>query len=127
MTDVLGTNLEEGRPTTMGQRPGELRVTVIKDPPGIAVAGDIDFMTIAEFEQAVQRAIDELPGDVRVDLGAVDFIDLQGLRTLVHASQTLAEGDRNLVVTKMSPHLREVLRIVAWSENITHIDDKEEE
>jgi anti-anti-sigma factor len=111
----------------MGQRPGALRVTVIQDPPGIAVAGDIDFVTIEEFEQAIRGAIAQFPDDVHVDLGDVEFMDLEGLRTLVHASHTLAEAGRKLVVERMSSHLREVLRIVAWSETMTDIANGEDQ
>lgn len=109
----------------MGQ-PGALRITVSQDPPGIAVAGDIDFASVKEFDGALQKAITEFPGDFHVDLSQVEFIDLEGLRTLVQASQAVGEEGRQLIVTQMPSHLREVLRIVAWSETITHIDNRKD-
>jgi anti-anti-sigma factor len=110
----------------MGQRPGGLRITVLDDLSGIAVAGDVDVVTMSEFCDAVAAAVERFAGDVHVDLSGLGFIDLEGLRTLVRASHALAEKGRKLVIISLPPHLREVLRIVGWSESLTVSGDSED-
>lgn len=111
----------------MGHGPGALRITVIDDPPGIAVEGDVDTLTIEAFNEAVAAAMVGSPGDVQIDLSRVGFIDLEGLRTLVKASRTMAAEGRKLVLIKLAPHLHDVLRIVGWSEALTVAENGEDE
>lgn len=108
----------------MDQGPDALRITVTDDPPGIAVVGDVDVVSIKAFDWAVTTALESSSGSVHVDLGGVGFIDLEGLRVLLKASRTLAKGGRQLVIIGLAPHLREVLRIVGWSEAIAVEDDE---
>lgn len=111
----------------MGHRPGALRITVIDDPPGIAIAGDVDAVTIAEFSEAVSAAVGQFPGDLHIDLADIGFIDLEGLRILVRASRTLAAEGRKLVLVSAPPYVREVLRVVGWSESFTASGNSEDD
>jgi anti-anti-sigma factor len=115
---LLNGDLEEVRTAAMGQGPGALRISVINDPPGIAVEGDVDIVTVKAFDEAVAAALTESPGDVQINLSGVGFIDLDGLRILVKASRTMAAEGRKLVLVNLAPHLQEVLRIVGWSEEL---------
>lgn len=98
--------------------PGILRLTVLTDPSGIAVEGDVDVRTFETFNRAVVAAVEASPGDVHIDLTRLGFIDLDGLRVLVAASSTLSQRGSTLRLHGMPAHLRDVLRIVGWAETL---------
>jgi anti-anti-sigma factor len=93
-----------------------LRITSITDPPGLAIAGDVDFRSLDEFTTAVSRAVDTYRGDIHLDLGEVEFIEVSGMRVLADVSRRLAEENRRLVLKDLAPHLRPVLQVVGWSQ-----------
>lgn len=124
---LLDGDLEEERAGAMGHGPGVLRISVIDDPPGIAVEGDVDVVTVQEFDEAVAAALINFAGDVQIDLSGVAFIDLEGLRILMKASRSMAAEGRKLVLVKLAPHLQDVLRIVGWAETLTVTENGEDE
>ena len=91
---------------------GVLRITRIPGPgpdPGYALAGEIDESTV----RGLAGKLAELTADldqVHLDLGAVDYSDLAGLRVIVQ----LAAGHRRVVLHRVPPHLRAVLAVVGW-------------
>ncbi len=93
-----------------------LRITSISDPPGLAIAGDVDFRSLAEFTAAVTSAVDAYRGDVHLDLSQLAFIEVSGMRVLAEISRQLAQQNRRLVLKGLAPHLRPVLRVVGWSQ-----------
>ncbi|HEU4540207.1 MAG TPA: STAS domain-containing protein [Jiangellaceae bacterium] len=93
-----------------------LRITSITDPPGLAIAGDVDFRSLEEFTAAVTQAVDTHRGDVHLDLSQVAFIEVSGMRVLAEASRQLARQNRRLVLKDLAPHLRPVLQVVGWSQ-----------
>lgn len=90
---------------------GALRITQIPGPdPGYALAGEIDE---AAFP-ALARRLDEIAADldeVHLDLAALDFADLAGLRVIVGLADA---GRRGVVLHQVPPHLRTILNIVGW-------------
>ena len=53
--------------------------------------GELDFTQTAQVVDTVQAAIDDhRPGDVRVDLAAVTFLDSSGIGALVRAMKAAA-------------------------------------
>ena len=109
------------QPPQLGDEPpvyddGVLRITRIPGPgptpgrdPGYALAGEIDESTV----RGLAGKLAELTADldqVHLDLGAVDYSDLAGLRVLVQ----LASARRRVVLHRVPPHLRAVLAVVGW-------------
>jgi anti-anti-sigma regulatory factor len=86
-----------------------LRTAMIDDPPGLAVAGELD-------EHSYGALVDELGlaargrDEVRIDLSAVEYCDLAGLRAIV----LLTEGGRRVVLQGVSTQLQTILGIVGW-------------
>lgn len=104
------------QPPRLGDEPplyddGALRITQIPGPgSGYALAGEIDE---AAFP-ALARRLDEIAadlGEVHLNLAALDYTDLAGLRVIVGLADT---GRRGVVLHQVPPHLRAILNIVGW-------------
>jgi anti-anti-sigma regulatory factor len=109
------------QPPQLGDEPpvyddGVLRITRIPGPgpgpgpdPGYALAGEIDESTVRGLAGKLAELTADLD-EVHLDLGAVDYSDLAGLRVIVQ----LAAGHRRVVLYRVPPHLRAVLAVVGW-------------
>lgn len=90
---------------------GALRITQIPGPgPGYALAGEIDeaaFPALATRLGEIAADLDE----VHLNLAALDYADLAGLRVIVGLADT---GRRGVVLHQVPPHLRAILNIVGW-------------
>ena len=109
------------QPPQLGDEPpvyddGVLRITRIPAPgpafspgPGYALAGEIDESTVRGLSAKLAELAANLD-EVHLDLGALAYSDLAGLRVIVQ----LAAGRRRMVLHRVPPHLRAVLAIVGW-------------
>jgi anti-anti-sigma factor len=104
------------QPPQLGDGPalyddGALRITRIPGPGGgYAMAGEIDE---AAFP-ALARRLDEITadlGEVHLNLAALDYTDLAGLRVIVALTDA---GRRHVVLHQVPPHLQAILTIVGW-------------
>ena len=104
------------QPPQLGDEPplyddGALRITQLPGPgPGYALAGEIDE---AAFP-ALARRLGEIAADldeVHLNLAALDYTDLAGLRVIVGLADV---GRRSVVLHQVPPHLRAILNIVGW-------------
>ncbi len=90
---------------------GALRITQIPGPgPGYALAGEIDeaaFPALATRLGEIAADLDE----VHLNLAALDYTDLAGLRVIVGLADA---GRRGVVLHQVPPHLRAILNIVGW-------------
>ena len=77
--------------------------------PGYALAGEIDESTVCGLAAKLAELAADLD-EVHLDLGALAYSDLAGLRVIVQ----LAAGRRRMVLHRVPPHLRAVLAIVGW-------------
>jgi anti-anti-sigma regulatory factor len=88
---------------------GALRMALTGCPPGLAIGGDVDEYTYP----ALVEMLDELAqgrDEVHVDLSAVEFCDLAGLRAIVR----LATARRTVVLHGLPAQHRTVLSILGW-------------
>jgi ABC-type transporter Mla MlaB component len=100
---------------------GVLRITNTDDPPGLAIAGEIDESTYDGLVGVLGKFAHG-PAEIHVSLGGVSYCDLAGLRAIVcvtgadrgEASWN-GDGDtRRVVLHEVPPQLATVLRIVGW-------------
>jgi ABC-type transporter Mla MlaB component len=100
---------------------GVLRITNTTNPPGLAIAGEIDESTYPGLLSALRGAGGR--AEIHFSLGGVRYCDLAGLRAIVCA--TGADGCENsgnghhggrraVVLHQVPPQLITVLRIVGW-------------
>ena len=99
---------------------GVLRITNTDDPPGLAIAGEIDESTYDGLVGAL-GVVANGPAEVHVSLGGVSYCDLAGLRAIVcvtgadRGGGCSPDGDtRRVVLHEVPPQLATVLRIVGW-------------
>ena len=100
---------------------GVLRITTTDDPPGLAIAGEIDESTYPGLVSALDKLMDG-PAEIHVSLAGVSYCDLAGLRAIVRI--TGAEGNgadgggqrssRRVVLHGISRPIKTVLQIVGW-------------
>ncbi len=77
--------------------------------PRYALAGELDESTVRGLAAKLAELAASLD-EVYLDLGALAYSDLAGLRVIVQ----LAAGRRRVVLHRVPPHLRAVLGIVGW-------------
>ena len=93
---------------------GVLRITRTADPPGLAIAGEIDESTYPVLLAAL-RDLPDTPPEVHLDLADVSYCDLAGLRAIVRlASPGGASPGRPVVLHKVPDQLKAVLEIIGW-------------
>ncbi|MFC8448858.1 MEDS domain-containing protein [Kitasatospora sp. NPDC057223] len=81
--------------------------------PALHVVGTVDYRTTAALASALEKTALRWTGDVWVDMGKLEFIDLAGVRALAHAASSLPAG-RRLHVVDLAPLLCQVISLVGW-------------
>jgi anti-sigma B factor antagonist len=82
--------------------------TIERTMPGrVKVRGEIDLASSRDLRRCLEAELDDPPREVEVDLSGVDFIDSNGLHTLLHAHQYAgARGSQLVVVAPSAPVMR---------------------
>ncbi len=92
---------------------GVLRITATGNPPGLAIAGEIDEDTYP----ALVAKLEELAGagEIHLNLAGVEYCDLAGLRAMIRlAGAGRGSDSRQVVLHEVPPRLRTVLGILGW-------------
>jgi anti-anti-sigma factor len=85
----------------------------------LEVSGDFDTTAVAEFDRALDEAVAHGARLVTVDLADVEFLDSSGLRSVLAASNRLAELDGHLTVAGLSGAAKRVLEVSGVIERLT--------
>lgn len=101
-------------PIGPGYDDGVLRITWLPQVNGFRVEGTVDTSNRSGLAAALVAA-QQGCGHVLVDLGALEFIDMEGLRLIVRAARALPPG-RLLVLQRVPSFVRELLRVVNWDQ-----------
>ncbi|MER7490295.1 MEDS domain-containing protein [Streptomyces sp. NPDC126497] len=80
----------------------------------LRVVGSVDHRTTQALAAALRTAL-AWPGDIRVDMTDLEFIDLAGVRVLVRCAEGLEPG-RRLHVRELAPLLCQVIGMVGFDE-----------
>ncbi|QMU77176.1 STAS domain-containing protein [Streptacidiphilus sp. PB12-B1b] len=81
----------------------------------LRVVGTVDYRT-TEALAGVLETVLGWPGDVWVDMSALEFIDLAGMRALARAAERLPAG-RRMHVVELAPMLCQVVSVIGWDEH----------
>jgi len=91
-----------------------LHIAAASASPWLRMSGEIDVSTAPGVVSALHAARDRVPGDVHVDLAALSFMDVAGLRAFSGAARDLHEQGRLLVLHTVSPHIDRLFRLIGW-------------
>jgi anti-anti-sigma factor len=92
---------------------GVLQITATSNPPGLAIAGEIDEDTYP----ALVTKLEELASasEIHLNLAGVRYCDLAGLRAMIRLAGAGRRGDgRQVVLHEVPPRLQTVLGILGW-------------
>ena len=78
----------------------------------VEVVGEVDLVTVAHVERAIEQLAGEGARRIVVDLAKVGFLDSSGVTALIRASR----GDRELVLRAPSPPVLEVLEMAGLTD-----------
>ncbi|BAL85405.1 hypothetical protein AMIS_1850 [Actinoplanes missouriensis 431] len=94
------------------ERP-ELSIAVHRAPDEvvIALAGEIDVLTVTELSTVVNELLAEPPSRIVLDMAGVTFCDSQGLGTLVVLSRKAQHAQTVLALANVGDFLMRVLDI----------------
>ena len=92
----------------------QLLVLRSSDPVGIKFAGEIDASNSHAVSTSIAAAITP-EADLHVDVTALIFCDISGIRAFVATAEALPEG-RRMLLHGMPPQLETVIRVVGWNE-----------
>jgi anti-sigma B factor antagonist len=83
----------------------------------ISLYGDIDFTNSPSVRETIRSAVGEAnPRVIRVDLGAVTFLDSSGIAVLVIAHRLAAGVEARYTVVNPGPAIYEHLRLTGLAE-----------
>lgn len=77
----------------------------------IEVKGEIDIYSAPGFKDKLYSRIDEGPGNIILDLSALEYIDSMGLGILVGALKRIKEREGKIVVQNPRSNIRKLFRI----------------
>jgi anti-anti-sigma factor len=89
------------------------------DPAWLIASGEVDMATAPALAQALQTGRYE-----GVDLTAVTFLDVCGLRVLLTAARAARRAGRPFAVANPSPMIRRMLAITAIDQTLDVVGDQ---
>jgi anti-anti-sigma factor len=92
----------------------------------LAVSGELDLASSAEFARALEQAAGSDPGLVVLDLREVEFMDSSGLAVLVKAHQRAHDAGQRFGVINGSPQVQRLLSLTGMDERMTMVESPEE-
>ena len=99
--------------------PSPLAVVTASDDGWLIASGEIDMVSAPKLA----AALDE--GDYAgVDLDAVTFMDVSGLRVLLEAARRAESAGRRFAVARPSPPIRRILQLTAIDQTLEVIEDQ---
>ena len=90
--------------------PFDVQFTTVRGHQVLDVSGELDLLTAPQLAQEVERALDDAPPLLAIDLTATTFIDSSGARELARAAR--AAGRSGTVVQVVCPPDNRPVRLV---------------
>jgi anti-sigma B factor antagonist len=97
----------------------------IDDAGAVVAEGDIDLAGGPLLETAISRCEESGASPLVIDLGAVEFIDSSGLRSLLAASRRASERGGSVVLRRPSTGVKRLLSITGTTDQFRLEDDEQ--
>ncbi|MCK0197332.1 STAS domain-containing protein [Ancylobacter sp. 6x-1] len=81
----------------------------------VRVKGRLDTVHAKTFEASLCDTIRDVPGAIVIDMSQVDYIASSGLRSLLIAGKQMKAAQRDLSLSGLQPHVREVFDISGFA------------
>jgi anti-sigma B factor antagonist len=90
-----------------------MTVTEIADPPGIVLAGEIDFGSAATLRTVGERLTGSLAagGRLPVDVAEVTFLDSSGVGALIAVRNAAAASGGSVIIRNLSQPVRRMFEL----------------
>ncbi|WP_188197554.1 STAS domain-containing protein [Nonomuraea sp. SYSU D8015] len=88
-------------------------ITAVAHPCGLRISGEIDRQTRPRLARALAWAVAACKGDIRLDLGGLNFIDTAGLQLIAGVAAELP-APRRLILDPVPPMARKLLGMLGW-------------
>jgi anti-sigma B factor antagonist len=97
--------------------PSPLAVVTATDHGWLIASGEIDMVTAPQLATALEA------GDYHgVDLDAVTFMDVSGLRVLLNAARQAHAAGRSFAVARPCPQIRRLLELTAIDQSLEVVE-----
>lgn len=103
----------------------DLRPVEGSSPPVLLLTGEIDQFVLPKVRNGVLAGMDTAPGELRVDLSGVPFIDGAGMHSLIDLTE---EGSRlgcRLILRNPSRPVRRLIDLVDRS-HVLRVEDEDD-
>lgn len=91
--------------------------------PLLSVHGELDLASSPVLEEELQRAREQRPALIIIDLRELDFMDSTGLSILIRAHQAAEEAGHRLAIVNGSRQVRRLLSLTGVADRLTIVDD----
>jgi anti-sigma B factor antagonist len=92
----------------------------------LALSGELDLMSSPIFEEALERAYEENPELIVVDLRGLEFMDSTGLHRLVSAQQRAIQSGRRFGVVRGGEPVQRLFDLTGIADLLTMVGSPEE-
>ncbi|MBB4845910.1 anti-anti-sigma factor [Paucibacter oligotrophus] len=90
----------------------------------VSLRGRIDSASAATFEQAVLELFSAPGRRAVLDFAGVDYISSAGLRVVLMVAKRAKQGQGQLLLCGLAPHVREVFEISGFLKIIDTVDER---
>ena len=80
--------------------------------------GELDMNSAPRLTRELRRIAEDQPGRVVLDLAALSFMDVAGLRAILDAARDARRDGRSLVVANPLPHIVRLLELTAIDQTL---------
>jgi anti-anti-sigma factor len=96
-----------------------------KNTAVIALDGDLDAATAQVFQNQAERAAEQRPDRLVLDMRKLGYLSSAGLRQLVYARQKM-DDDVHVVLVGANEQVTQVIRLVGFEQSVIFSDDMPE-
>jgi len=109
------------------ENPPRLEITRrVDDGVGeIALQGELDLATVSDLESAFSQVIAERPQAVLVDLGALEFMDSTGIKTLLQLERRCGKSDVRFALTEGSEPVSRLFALTQLDRHFEMFGDRD--
>ena len=75
------------------------------------LSGEMDFTCVAQVRDTAMRHLAEHPGDLRLNLEKLEYIDSSGVSILIELRKVMARQGRTLLIQGASEQVLRILRL----------------